>query len=230
MTQYGFYFDSTRCTGCRTCEMACKDYHDLSTEAAFRRVFDYEGGDWKDNGDGTFEPTSWAYHVSMACNHCAMPACVANCPQGALEKDADTGLVSRRGEVHWLRHLREKLSLRGARSGHRDHEIREMRRLRLPRGRGQDADLRGRLSAGPSSSGTSKKLRAAHPGTVDGIAPWLLRMRRSPLWPFWPARPPKTAVTPPAPSRIRRKWKTPKEHSGPPRPLPHRRRPASRYD
>ena len=41
---YGFYFDSTRCTGCRTCEMACKDYHDLSTEAAFRRVFDYEGG------------------------------------------------------------------------------------------------------------------------------------------------------------------------------------------
>ena len=95
MTQYGFYFDSTRCTGCRTCEMACKDYNDLPANYAFRRVFDYEGGDWKDNGDGTFEPTSWAYHVSMACNHCAMPACVANCPQGALEKDADTGLVSR---------------------------------------------------------------------------------------------------------------------------------------
>ena len=74
MTQYGFYFDSTRCTGCRTCEMACKDYNDLPANYAFRRVFDYEGGDWKDNGDGTFEPTSWAYHVSMACNHCAMPA------------------------------------------------------------------------------------------------------------------------------------------------------------
>ena len=70
MTQYGFYFDSTRCTGCRTCEMACKDYNDLPASYAFRRVFDYEGGDWKDNGDGTFEPTSWAYHVSMACNHC----------------------------------------------------------------------------------------------------------------------------------------------------------------
>ena len=64
MTQYGFYFDSTRCTGCRTCEMACKDYNDLPASYAFRRVFDYEGGDWKDNGDGTFEPTSWAYHVS----------------------------------------------------------------------------------------------------------------------------------------------------------------------
>ena len=46
---YGFYFDSTRCTGCRTCEMACKDYHDLSTEAAFRRVFDYEGGEFVEN-------------------------------------------------------------------------------------------------------------------------------------------------------------------------------------
>ena len=55
MTQYGFYFDSTRCTGCRTCEMACKDYNDLPASYAFRRVFDYEGGDWKDNGDGTFE-------------------------------------------------------------------------------------------------------------------------------------------------------------------------------
>ena len=53
MTQYGFYFDSTRCTGCRTCEMACKDYNDLPASYAFRRVFDYEGGDWKDNGDGT---------------------------------------------------------------------------------------------------------------------------------------------------------------------------------
>ena len=51
MTQYGFYFDSTRCTGCRTCEMACKDYNDLPANYAFRRVFDYEGGDWKDNGD-----------------------------------------------------------------------------------------------------------------------------------------------------------------------------------
>ncbi len=26
MTQYGFYFDNARCTGCRTCEMACKDW------------------------------------------------------------------------------------------------------------------------------------------------------------------------------------------------------------
>ena len=29
MTQYGFYFDATRCTGCKTCEAACRDYHSL---------------------------------------------------------------------------------------------------------------------------------------------------------------------------------------------------------
>ena len=44
MTQYAFYFDSTRCTGCRTCEMACKDYKDSSEGIHFRKVYDYEGG------------------------------------------------------------------------------------------------------------------------------------------------------------------------------------------
>ncbi|EAA1836826.1 4Fe-4S binding protein, partial [Salmonella enterica subsp. enterica serovar Heidelberg] len=24
-TQYGFFIDSSRCTGCKTCELACKD-------------------------------------------------------------------------------------------------------------------------------------------------------------------------------------------------------------
>lgn len=89
---YGFYFDSTRCTGCRTCEMACKDYHDLSTEAAFRRVFDYEGGEFVENADGTVTATTYAYHLSEACNHCESPKCFAACPTGAIEKDED-GIV-----------------------------------------------------------------------------------------------------------------------------------------
>ncbi|HEE0140252.1 dimethylsulfoxide reductase, partial [Citrobacter sp. wls715] len=25
-TQYGFFIDSARCTGCKTCELACKDF------------------------------------------------------------------------------------------------------------------------------------------------------------------------------------------------------------
>ena len=93
MTQYGFYFDSTRCTGCRTCEMACKDYKDLPETIAFRKVYDYEGGSWTDAGDGIYTTDTFAYHVSLACNHCAMPACMAKCPSGAIEKDGKTGLV-----------------------------------------------------------------------------------------------------------------------------------------
>ena len=31
MTQYAFHFDGSRCTGCKTCEFACKDYYDLDS-------------------------------------------------------------------------------------------------------------------------------------------------------------------------------------------------------
>ena len=180
MTQYGFYFDSTRCTGCRTCEMACKDYNDLPANYAFRRVFDYEGGDWKDNGDGTFEPTSWAYHVSMACNHCAMPACVANCPQGALEKDADTGLVSRDEEkcigcgtcVKSCPYEVPVVDTETMKSAKCDAAP-----PAWPRARCRSAWTPVRF--GPSSSGTSKSCERRTPAPWTALPPWLLRMRRS---------------------------------------------------
>ena len=54
MTDYAFYFDASRCTGCKTCELACKDYHDLSPHVAFRKVYEYGGGSWQKNADGTF--------------------------------------------------------------------------------------------------------------------------------------------------------------------------------
>lgn len=94
MTQYGFYFDSTRCTGCRTCEMACKDYKDSSEGIHFRKVYDFEGGSWETNPDGTCTSTSFVYHVSLGCQHCTEPACVHVCPTGAMHKDAETGIVS----------------------------------------------------------------------------------------------------------------------------------------
>ena len=45
-TQYGFFIDSARCTGCKTCELACKDYKNLTPEVSVRRIYEYAGGDW----------------------------------------------------------------------------------------------------------------------------------------------------------------------------------------
>ncbi len=92
--QYGFYFDNSRCTGCRTCEMACKDYKDLDADTAFRHVYDYEGGTWTEIGNGLYEQNCFSYHLSISCQHCDDPACTSVCPTGAMHKDADTGLVS----------------------------------------------------------------------------------------------------------------------------------------
>lgn len=99
MTQYGFFFDSSRCTGCKTCELVCKDHYDLGTDILYRRIYDYEGGEWTRTADGAWDKTTFNYHVSVSCNHCDEPACVANCPTGAMAKDAETGLVNNDPDV-----------------------------------------------------------------------------------------------------------------------------------
>lgn len=93
MTQYGFYFDSTRCTGCKTCTLACKDKKDLPTNLVYRKVFDYEGGTWEQGANGAYQTTAFMYHLSLACNHCENPACLENCPTGSISKDEATGAV-----------------------------------------------------------------------------------------------------------------------------------------
>ena len=72
--------------------MACKDYHDHGPDEGFRRVLDYEGGDWNVAEDGTVSQDAFAYHISLACNHCASPACTQVCPTGAMHRD-ETGLI-----------------------------------------------------------------------------------------------------------------------------------------
>ena len=52
--QWGFLFDQTRCTGCQTCIIACKDWHEL------------EGGseNWIKVSyieNGTFYAQKWQY-------------------------------------------------------------------------------------------------------------------------------------------------------------------------
>lgn len=93
MTQYGFYFNAKRCTGCKACALACKDYRNLPEEYALRNVVEYGGGSWAQDGTGAWTTDAYAYYVSSACNHCDTPACMAACPQGAYVKDEATGIV-----------------------------------------------------------------------------------------------------------------------------------------
>lgn len=93
MTQYGFYYDSTRCSGCRTCVLACKDRYDLDSTLSYRNVIEYGSGSWTQDANGAWSTDTSVYHVSVACNHCANPACVAACPQSSMAKHEDTGLV-----------------------------------------------------------------------------------------------------------------------------------------
>lgn len=78
MEQLGFLYDTTRCVGCKACQVACKEKNKLGTGDFFRRV------------DTLFDVNSGKkLHFSGTCNHCENPACVAVCPTGAMFVSAD---------------------------------------------------------------------------------------------------------------------------------------------
>ena len=77
----GFYVDLASCIGCKTCQVACKDRRDIQVAGPrLRRVDTFECGTY---------PEVAMFHLNISCNHCESPACVANCPTGAMYKDDD---------------------------------------------------------------------------------------------------------------------------------------------
>lgn len=90
MGQMGFLVDATQCSGCKTCQIACKDAKDLPVGALFRRILELEGGVF---------PDVWAASLSLACNHCADPLCLPNCPVAAISKDPESGLVWQNSDI-----------------------------------------------------------------------------------------------------------------------------------
>jgi anaerobic dimethyl sulfoxide reductase subunit B (iron-sulfur subunit) len=91
MKRLAFYFDSNACSGCKTCQVACKDKNNLPVGMHWRRVYEITGGDWKRSG-AAWIPNVIAYSISMSCNHCEKPVCLDACPAKAIEK-GDNGIV-----------------------------------------------------------------------------------------------------------------------------------------
>jgi len=83
--QKGFYFDQTRCIGCFTCCVACKDWHDIPAGPAhWRRVIPFEGGKF---------PQPFLAYLSTTCCHCKDPLCAVVCPAQAITKREADGVV-----------------------------------------------------------------------------------------------------------------------------------------
>jgi anaerobic dimethyl sulfoxide reductase subunit B (iron-sulfur subunit) len=98
-TNYGFYINTDICIGCKACMTSCMDRNNLDAPYKFRKVWEFGDGDWQDDGNGAFTTTAFTYYVSLTCNQCDEPACVANCPTGAMTKDEATGIVNNDKDV-----------------------------------------------------------------------------------------------------------------------------------
>lgn len=93
MAKFGFYFDASACSGCKTCQIACQDKNDLPVGIRFRRIYEICGATWRQDNQNTWVPEIAAYNISVACNHCEDAPCVKACPTQAMYKD-DNGIVA----------------------------------------------------------------------------------------------------------------------------------------
>lgn len=101
-----FLIDTTKCTGCRGCQVACKQWNQLEAEKT--EFFSGEGyqnppamseytftrikfKDYQKNGQNEF-----AFYKEM-CMHCNEPACASVCPVGAFIKTPEGPVVYNAG-------------------------------------------------------------------------------------------------------------------------------------
>lgn len=82
--QWAFSFHQDQCIQCHGCEGACKIWRRTEPGVKWRRVLNLWQGDY---------PNVTCAAVSISCQHCAEPACVAACPSQAITKREADELV-----------------------------------------------------------------------------------------------------------------------------------------
>ncbi|MCF0253782.1 MAG: 4Fe-4S dicluster domain-containing protein [Duodenibacillus sp.] len=100
-------YDSSKCTGCKGCQVACKQWNTLYSPlglneqkftGSYQAPLDLNGDTRlvmtfsEKEGKKKWRPVEWAFG-RRSCFHCTDAACVEVCPSGALFK-RDNGVVS----------------------------------------------------------------------------------------------------------------------------------------
>ena len=107
MTEKAVYFDSSKCTACKGCQVACKTWNNLpsplgTNEAKWSGTHQNPADLNSDTrliitfneleGDSKIKPVKWAFG-RRACQHCTDAPCASVCPGGALVRNEETGFV-----------------------------------------------------------------------------------------------------------------------------------------
>jgi len=93
----GMLYDTTRCIGCKTCVVACREANNLEPDRSGQALPIYQApldlnGQTK-NVIKLYKEGDRRSYMKAQCMHCVDPACAAACMLGSLHKDEKTGIV-----------------------------------------------------------------------------------------------------------------------------------------
>jgi anaerobic dimethyl sulfoxide reductase subunit B (iron-sulfur subunit) len=81
---YAISFNQDNCIQCHGCEVACKMWRSVELGVTWRRVKHIWSGSY---------PRIKNISASVACMHCLDPVCVEACPESAIRKRPENGIV-----------------------------------------------------------------------------------------------------------------------------------------
>jgi anaerobic dimethyl sulfoxide reductase subunit B (iron-sulfur subunit) len=85
MTQIGFFINQSRCIGCHTCSVSCKDWYDIDAGSInWMRIKKIEKGIF---------PNPFLAYLPSPCYHCENPDCLKVCPTSAIVKRDSDGII-----------------------------------------------------------------------------------------------------------------------------------------
>lgn len=110
MTDMAILFDSSKCTACKGCQVACKCWNNLPSPTEKNACVSQFTGTYQNPPDINNETRliitfneqeaetgnkgiKWAFG-RRACQHCSNAGCVSVCPTGAIYRDEETGMVT----------------------------------------------------------------------------------------------------------------------------------------